>query len=108
MSKKNGKVIHTNTLKPSTKDTISLADAVEERFIQLLNLWFKSKGEKLVPPTHLDGDMRNWRMMRVRHKHWDFRNTDGELKSTKVIAQWTVDMKNILCGQPEKIIEWGD
>ncbi|MCK9570099.1 hypothetical protein M0R72_14240 [Candidatus Pacearchaeota archaeon] len=94
------------TLQSSSPDTIALAAAVEERFLELCPLYFKQTAMQLVPPKSLDVDMLRWRTMRMRHKHGDFRNTESELKSTRVIAQWTVDEVCKLRGQPSKKILW--
>jgi hypothetical protein len=63
-------------------------------------------GMQLNIPKSLDRDMLRWREMRVRHKKGDFRNTDGELRSTKTIAQFTVDQNCMLRKQPLKKVEW--
>jgi len=99
--------VHVHQLKPSSPDTVALGQAVEERFLTVLGLWEKMKGERLVPPASMNRDMMYWRQMRVRHSGGDFRNTEAELKATKTIAQWTVDMNCIVRNQPvQKPIEW--
>ena len=104
MTRRNGQARHGNNLKKSSQDVVALAMAVEERFIQLLNGWLQAKGEELMTPHELDGDMLNWRKMRWRHKTGDFRHTDSEGKSLKRIAQWTLVMNAELRGQP--VPEW--
>jgi hypothetical protein len=99
-------MIANGTLQPSTPDTIALATAVEDRFLEICPLYFKRTAMQLVPPASLDADMLRWRTMRVRHKSGDFRNTEAELKSTQAVAQWTVDVNCQLRGQPTQQIVW--
>ena len=106
MSKSNGRLIHTQALQPSSQDTIALADAVESRFLNLCASWLRVNGVTIPIPEHLNTDLMLWRAIRVRHKRGDFRSTDDELKATKVIGQWTVDMNNLLRNQPEMKINW--
>ena len=95
-------------LMPSNQDLIALSMALEERFLNLCNLYQKSKGMVLNIPKGLDKDMFLWRTMAVRHKKGDFRNTDSEKQSIRVLAQWTVDVKATLCNQPTKQLQWND
>ena len=110
-NRKNGKV-HLNRLFDSEKDTVALGYAVEERFITVTNQWMepppRGKGEPLVPPQALDRDMILWRQMRIRHKQLDFRNTEDELRATKRIALWTLQVNALLVNQPVKTVEWKD
>lgn len=108
MSKRNGKPIHGNALKPSTKDTINLGIAVHERFLRVCEDWKTIRLEEIKIPFDLDPDILLWRTMMVRFKAGDFRNTRSELDATKVVAQWTVDVNAKLRGQPDVAINWGD
>lgn len=98
---------HKNVLRPSRTDIVLLAEAVESRFIELCDVYFRIKGEELIPPKFLDKDMLRWRQMRVRHKRGDLRHTEAEEKSTKAVAQWTVDVNCEIRNQPPKTVEWG-
>lgn len=95
-------------LSDSMMDTVALAQAVEERFELLLASWLQKRGMPLLPPASLDRALLGWRMMRVRHKGGDLRNTLDEVKCTREVAQWTVEMNCILRNQPVKRIDWGD
>lgn len=109
MSKRNGHHrIHRNTLRPSTQDTIALGDAVESRFLDLSETYFRIRKVRLLIPVWIDGDFLRWRMMRVRHKSGDFRNTEAELKSVQEVAQWTLDVNSELRNQPTKVMKWKD
>lgn len=112
MSNQNGKkkaeIIHTDVLRPSSMDEILLAEAVESRFLTLCNAYFNIRGVCLVPPDDLNADMYRWRQMRIRHRKGDLRNTVDELKSTQRVAQWTVDVNNVLRNQPSSVVEWSN
>ena len=95
---------HGSMLIPSVPDTVALADAVESRFLDLCGSWLRIRGNELPIPPSLDADMLRWREMRIRHLAGDFRNTEAELKSTKAMAQFTLDMNCDLRGQtPQKL-----
>jgi len=108
MSNRNGKVIHGSLLKPSSPDSISLCNAVEEKFKLLCSMFFNMRGVHLIIPEYLNADMLNWRKMAVRFKRGDFRNTDGERESLINIAKWTLDVKSKLSNQPTPRVDWGD
>jgi hypothetical protein len=109
MSKRNGHSrIHTNTLHPSSQDTIALCMAVQERFLNLCGTYLRVNGVELPVPQWLDKEFLNWRGMAVRHKKGDFRNNEAELKSLRVVAQWTLDMNCTLRNQPRKVMDWGE
>ena len=102
---KNGK-IHSDVLCLSTVDTVELGRAVDIRFRDLLDAYFRINGYPLPPPVQLDADMLLWRTMWLRHRSGDIRNTASELRSTKTIAQWTVDIQTKLRNQPPIQVQW--
>lgn len=94
---------HGTMLKPSG-DWALFGEAVESRFLDLCGSWQRVKGVDLPIPESLNADMMRWREMRVRHRTGDFRHTEAELKSTKVVAQWTLDRNAELRHQvPQKL-----
>ena len=103
---KNGNIRHFRMLHNSCNDDIALSQEVYGRFCDLCAAWEKIRGEQLIPPKDLDGDLLRWRQMAVRHKRKDYRNTDAELDSLHVVAQWTVNMNCDLRGQPRKEVKW--
>ena len=103
--KNNGFNRFANKLVPSDRGVVSGGFAIEERFIELCDLYKRVKFENLVPPSHLDSAMYLWRTMRIRHKTGDFRHTADELKAMKQVAQWTVDVKRELCDQPKIVLD---
>jgi len=130
MNRRNGKLIHSNRLVPSSYDEVSLCQAVEDRFLDLTRSWQRIKGESLPIPAELDKDMLRWRQMRMRHRcqkcgnkevlvlpgksiccsycggFGDYRHTEAELKSLRTIAEWTVDMNCVLRNQPKITLNW--
>ena len=108
MSKRNGKAIHGEALKKSSRDDIALAFKVEEGFLTICELWAREHGESLPIPKELDVHLFRWRTLRVRHRQGDFRSTESEKQSVRVVAQWTLDVNCELRGQPKKTIQWVD
>ena len=106
MSKKNGRAIHSKSLRPSSHDEISLCLAVDDRYRKLCQTHASVKGSALTPPTSLDVDMLYWRETFVRYRKGDFRTSEFELESLHTIAQWTVDVNCELRNQPAKKLEW--
>lgn len=100
------KKVHLKQLLPSTADTVALAQAVEERFVEVCSTYLRVRGDLLTPPAGLNQDMLRWRQMRVRHKRGDFRNTEAEIQSVRTIAQWTVDINCKIRNQEPKKIQW--
>jgi len=105
MSGSNGR-IHFNTLRPSDPDAVALAQALEERFVELCGTYLRVTGVRLVPPPSLDNDMMRWRQMRVRHRKGDFRNSEVELHSVKCLCQWTLDINASIRNQPTYKVAW--
>ena len=95
-----------SSLTTSIPDTIALGQAVEERFISLLDDYLRIRGVHLLPPTCIEKDLSLWRSMRIRHRRGDFRNTEEEEKAVKVVASWTLDINCELRNQPRKKLDW--
>jgi len=108
MTRRNGKAIHGEALKNSSQDDTALAVKVEEGFLTICELYAREHGESLPIPKELDQDLFRWRQMAVRHKQGDFRNTESEKQSLRIVAQWTVSVHMALRGQSDKKIEWVD
>ena len=106
--RRNGRsIIHTNTLRPATRDEVALAAKMEEKFLDLCGSYRRIIGTDLVPPQDMDRDLLAWRKMRIRHRKGDFRCTDAECRCVQVIAQWTVDVNNQIRNQQlAKPIQW--
>ena len=106
--KTNGRPIHTNMLRPSPHDMVTLGMAVEERFIEVTKLYLQVRGEPTVPPSALNKDMFLWREMMIRHGKGDYRNTRDEELATRRIADWTYRIKCELTGKEYVAVEWID
>lgn len=104
----NGKVIHTKVLVPSDLDMVTLVDAVEARFLRLLEEHQRIRGTELYPPKDLDADMLLWRTLHARHVKRDFRHTDDEKKAVRRVAEWTLQENCKLRNQVYKPVEWKD
>lgn len=106
----NGKseIVHRNVLVRSDEDIIKLGEAVEERFVGVLDLHLRVLGFPLTPPSDLNNDMILWRTMRMRHQKGDKRNTDDEKRATRRVAQWTLNVNCMLRNQPLQVIHWKD
>lgn len=105
MSKQNGSP---DPLRPSSPDAIALGEAVEERFLNTCGTYLRVNGVRLMIPPSLNADALRWRAMRVRHRRGDFRNSVAELKATRAVAQWTLDVNADLRHQPHTLMQWKD
>ncbi len=95
-----------DTLRPSTPDDYQLGAAVEQRFLDLSDAYLRIKGETLVFPPELNAAVLRWRAMRVRHKAGDYRHKPSEMRATKEVATWTLEVNDELRNQPGKRYQW--
>jgi len=96
-----------DVLSVSSKDTITLASCVENRMLELFQSHPKYTGTPLEIPHDILRDIKLWREMRKRHKRNDFRNTHSELKATRIVAQFTIDVHMRIRGQEPVKVVWG-
>lgn len=109
MNRRNGKSkIHLNRLVNSWLDHVQLARAVGERFAELQRLYLRETGNELRLPREAAADHQNVCNLLARYACGDMRHTASEWRSLKTIAQWTVNLKAVLCRQPAPQIEWSD
>lgn len=97
-----------NRLLESEPDTFTLCVEVERRFLDLCESYMRIRGVELQIPEDLKRDMYRWREMAVRFKQGDYRNTEAEKESLKMVAQWTVNVNAQLRGQEPGQVEWKD
>ena len=90
----------------SKQDDHDLVLAVDERFRDLCHMHRRVRGVELPIPKSMKADFERYGRMLVRHAHDDYRHTAAELKSVKIIAQWTFDVKCDICGKPTQTIEF--
>lgn len=103
----NSRKIHTNRLREATPDNLALLVAVDIRFREVTASYARVH-KMCVPPTSLDKDLVLWRTFFVRAKSGDKRCTRDEVRAVRRIAQWTLDMKKDLVGEPRIQLEWPD
>lgn len=88
---------------------ITLIHEVSIRYYDLRDMHRRVLGTDLVPPTDLDGAFQRFNALKERcYLQNDFRMYADEKSSVRTIAQWLVDEKCRLCGQPTKEIPWVD
>jgi len=98
--------LNTENLHPSNEDIVALGMALQMRYNELIQAHHRITGNKLIIPQNLVADFRRARSMIARHHQQDYRNTVSELKSVRVIAQWTVDVNAKIRNQAPTQIEW--
>lgn len=96
-----------NILEPASSDTFALTQAVQERFIDTFNLYFRVHDVQLIPPVSLDRAMFLWRTMAVRFKNGDLRNTEDEREALKLVGDWIHEEHCKLTNQTYEPIQWG-
>lgn len=97
---------HIKRLMPSARSDVGLCLRVEQDFLDLCKMHFRTKGYQLIIPESLNSEMLRWREMAVRFKSGDYRHKLVELKSLHTIAQWIVNVKCDLVGKPHVKIDW--
>lgn len=107
MSRNNGRLI-TDNLVPSTPDDVELGRAVEVRTTDMAALYLRVIRKKLIGDKDITNALIRFRSMRIRHNKGDLRHTRSEKNATKAIAQWSLDINNMLRKQPRYVIAWKD
>ena len=102
------KPIILDRLENSDEDLKELSLAVQDRFIEVMNLHARARGFILTPTDALTSDLLRWRTMVSRHRKGDFRHRNSEKIALRNVAQWTLDLNSDLKGQPRKVLEWKD
>jgi hypothetical protein len=100
--------IHGSILRPSCAAYVKLAEAIETNFLKLGPLYYAKCGEQLVFPESLNEDVLRWRTLCTRYKKGDFRHSPVEVKSCQAVADWTLQIKADVTGQPVQKIPWGE
>jgi hypothetical protein len=105
MSKSNGRS-DPDLLLHSGPDCVMLARTVCVKVQELIQFHRAACGMDPVAPVELKQDFVRWRTLLDRHNAGDRRHTMSELKATRAVAQWAVDMNMAIRNQPPKTIEW--
>jgi hypothetical protein len=95
-------------LENSTQDDVSLAAALQERFLTVCERFQRKWGMDIEFPKEITQAIFAWRTCVARYRKKDFRHKASEKKYVRILAQWTVDENCKLCGTPIKKIEFGD
>jgi hypothetical protein len=95
-------------LNPSDKDMVALGEAVQERLEELKEAHLRITHTMLTLPLEMKSAFLLWVTMRSRHQRGDLRNTEGEKRATRHLAQWSLDANADLRNQKRKTIEWRD
>lgn len=90
----------TDLLQQSSADCVALGDAIETKFMDLAGTYHRVKGIDISIPAELGSAFILWRVMRKRHKHGDFRNTESEWTAMTQVGRWLLDMNADLRNQP--------
>lgn len=93
---------------PSKPDDIALPHAVKEKIKELRDIVIRTAGVDLKIPGDLELDAKRMNLLLDRYAKADFRHTEAEKRSVRAIAQWSLNLKQIVCRQPVTQIEWGD
>ena len=112
MSKRNGKpksdLRHINVLVPSDRDMVALGQAVKDRLRGLREAWFRIRGVTLLMPGEIAAEFKRFKIMLRRHANGDFRHTESEKISTRIMADWSLAVNCELRNQQYIPMEWAD
>jgi len=93
-------------LRPSSRDTVQLGLAIQERYENVVGSWRRIKKQPLLIPPQIAADLKLCQAMVRRHKKMDYRHSEDELKASRNLAQWTCDVNCELRNQPKTKIQW--
>ena len=99
--------LNSDRLEPSDKDMQCLVESVIER-IRSVSEMYKRQWTIPISTLLINRDLAHLNAVFERYVTKDFRHTESEKKAVRVLAQWTIDQKAALCGQPTKKLEWKD
>ena len=95
-------------LQPASRDSITLALALESRFVELCGTYFRIKGSPLTIPDNLKQDALRWREFMARVAKGDRRIKRSELLGIRSMCQWTLNLNQQLRNQPTTLLQWKD
>ena len=99
--------MNSDRLEPSDKDMQALVASVIERVRTVSEMYQRQWGIP-IGTGPIRRDLMRMNMIFERYETGDFRHTDSEKKSVRFLAQWSVDQKSTLVGQPTKKLVWKD
>ena len=90
----------------STGDDVSLVYELSKRLVGLEESWIHYKGTPLPVTEDMKKNLELYNELKLRHMRNDYRHTVDEMKATKEVAQWSVDVNCTLRGQPPITLTW--
>ena len=94
-------------LEPSDMDMQALVMSVAAR-IRTISEMYQRQWNIPINTSLITRDLERFDVIMERYHTSDFRHTESEKKAVRILAQWTVDQKCALVGQPTKKLEWKD
>ena len=101
------KNLNSDRLELSDKDMQALVMSVAARIRTISEMYQRQWGIP-ISTILITRDLQRFNSLMERYHTSDFRHTESEKKAVRILAQWTVDQKCALVGQPTKKIEWND
>lgn len=99
--------LSSDRLAPSDKDMQFLVMSVIDR-IRTVSEMYLRQWRTPMPTASIERDLHRLNTVFERYEGGDTRHTESEKKSVRILAQWTIDQKATLVGQPTKKLEWVD
>ena len=99
--------LSSDRLEPSDKDMQCLVESVIERIRSVSEMYRRQWGIP-ISTILITRELVRLNFIFERYEKKDFRHTESEKKAVRMLAQWTIDEKAKLCGQPTKKLEWKD
>jgi hypothetical protein len=94
-------------LTPSDPDMQHLVRSVAER-IRTVSEMYQRQWRTPINTKLITRDLERFNVIMERYHISDFRHTESEKKAVRTLAQWTIDQKAALVGQPTKKLTWKD
>lgn len=97
------------SLKPMSADDMALIHELSKRILDLHELHLRVYGVEKMIPKDMEVDFKRFNALKHRcYVLHDVRASESEVKSVRAIAQWTIDVKKQICGQPTQVLQWRD
>ena len=97
------------SLKPIPSNDVSMIHELSKRLLDLHELHRRVHGVDCLIPKDMENDFKRFNALKQRcYVLNDYRISESEVKSVRTIAQWVLDLKKQICGQPRHILEWRD
>ena len=97
------------SLKELCGSDLLMLQELSVRLLELHDLHKRVHGVECLIPKDLENDFK--RFNALKHRCYvlnDCRISESETKAVRTIAQWSLDVKTSLCGQPKQVLQWRD